>query len=105
MNYRCANCKEQFGSREYVCEDRTDPKKSFLCPHCRAYLQPVPLKFSRQNFAISLLVLVPLNILVMNSGWLNYQVVKFVGLSLIGVAICSYLGNGNLSVRETMVVQ
>lgn len=37
--FRCCQCSRLFGEREALCEDWSDPSKSFICPGCGSYLQ------------------------------------------------------------------
>jgi len=32
--FRCARCAHTFGEAEALCEDWTDPSRSFVCPRC-----------------------------------------------------------------------
>lgn len=36
--FRCCACGLGFGEREALCEDWSDPERSFICPGCGTYL-------------------------------------------------------------------
>ncbi|HSG89961.1 MAG TPA: hypothetical protein VLA56_12170 [Pseudomonadales bacterium] len=37
--FRCCACGRRFGEQEALCEDWSDPEKSFICPGCGSYLR------------------------------------------------------------------
>lgn len=113
--YRCARCGHAFGEADALCEDWTDPARSFLCPSCgarliraervRAALVPAPVRaralFLRWRRELVLALAVLCAALFTEPMWGERAAVGILALGAFGIGLRALLGDG-APVQETL---
>ena len=113
--FRCAFCGHTFGEEEALCEDWTDPSRSFLCPSCgerlvraervQAELVPAPLRLRvflrrwQQELVLGFAVLCAA--MLMEPMWGERAAVGVLGFGGLGVTAWAML-RGGAPIQETM---
>jgi hypothetical protein len=95
MKFQCCSCNDTFDEKDALCEDWSNPERSFICPHCETCLiredsgtvlnlYPVNTKQQRKRYLIAglvfILLLKPLLYLADHGP---------IGIFLIGTAIAA----------------
>jgi DNA-directed RNA polymerase subunit RPC12/RpoP len=113
--FRCAHCGHTFGEEEALCEDWTDPSRSFLCPACgerlvraervAAQLVPAPLRLRvfvrRWQKELVLAFAVLCAALLTEPMWGDRAAVGVLGLGTLGIVLRVLLGDG-APIQETL---
>ena len=113
--FRCARCARAFGEDEALCEDWTDPARSFLCPACGERLVraervdaetvPAPLRarvfVRRWQKELVLAFALLCAALLTEPMWGERAAVGVLGLGALGLGLRVFLGGG-APVQETL---
>ena len=97
FDFKCSGCNSVFGPSEAICEDWSNPKKSFICPHCNEALSPPTWKDylrDKQYWLAMGVAVVPMamglslgmNVMMRGGTWLELGIALGVMIAVLAVA-------------------